>query len=136
MRTRLSTEQRRDQLLAIGSELFAQRPYDQVSIEEVAEIARISTGLLYRYFPSKRAFFVAIVELESGKLLKPASQIPSCRRSSSSTPASRCTSATPNVILIASVWPSIRMPPITIYTRYTRPELPPSVTESLPASAH
>jgi AcrR family transcriptional regulator len=70
MRTRLSTEQRRDQLLAIGSELFAQRPYDQVSIEEVAEIARISTGLLYRYFPSKRAFFVAIVELESAKLLQ------------------------------------------------------------------
>lgn len=70
MRTRLSTEQRREQLLTIGSELFAQRPYDQVSIEEVAEIARISTGLLYRYFPSKRAFFLAIVEVESAKLLQ------------------------------------------------------------------
>jgi AcrR family transcriptional regulator len=70
MRTRLSTEQRRTQLLAIGAELFARRPYEQVSIEEVAEIAQISTGLLYHYFPSKRAFFLAIVEDESAKLLR------------------------------------------------------------------
>ena len=59
MRTRLSTEQRRLQLLAIGAELFARRPYEQVSIEEVAEIAQISCGLLYHYFPSKRAMVLA-----------------------------------------------------------------------------
>jgi AcrR family transcriptional regulator len=69
MRTRLRTEQRRAQLLAIGAELFARRPYEDVSIEEVADIAHISSGLLYHYFPSKRAFFLAIVEDESAKLL-------------------------------------------------------------------
>jgi AcrR family transcriptional regulator len=70
MRTRLSTEQRRAQLLAIGAGLFAQRPYEEVSIEEVAEIASVSCGLLYHYFPSKRAFFRAIVADESAKLLQ------------------------------------------------------------------
>jgi AcrR family transcriptional regulator len=70
MRTRLSTEQRRAQLLAIGAELFARRPYEEVSIDEVAEIAQISSGLLYHYFPTKRAFFLAIVEDESTKLLE------------------------------------------------------------------
>lgn len=70
MRTRLSTEQRRAQLLAIGAELFARRPYEEVWIDEVAEIAQISSGLLYHYFPTKRAFFVAIVEDESAKLLE------------------------------------------------------------------
>jgi AcrR family transcriptional regulator len=70
MRTRLRTEQRRAQLLAIGAELFARRPYEEVSIEEVADIAQISSGLLYHYFPSKRAFFLAIVEDESAKLLR------------------------------------------------------------------
>jgi AcrR family transcriptional regulator len=69
MRTRLSTEQRRAQLLEIGADLFAKRPYEEVSIEEVAEIARVSCGLLYHYFPSKRAFFLAIVEDQSAKLL-------------------------------------------------------------------
>jgi AcrR family transcriptional regulator len=69
LRTRLSTEHRRAQLLKIGADLFAKRPYQDVSIEEVAEIARVSSGLLYHYFPSKRAFFLAIVENQSLKLL-------------------------------------------------------------------
>ncbi len=69
MRTRVSAEQRRAQLLAIGAELFARRPYEQVSIEEVAEIAQISSGLLYHYFPSKWAFFEAIAEQEGAKML-------------------------------------------------------------------
>jgi AcrR family transcriptional regulator len=77
MRIRLSTEQRRAQLLAIGAELFARRPYEEVSIDEVAEIAQISCGLLYHYFPSKRAFFLAIVEEESAKLLRASSPDPS-----------------------------------------------------------
>jgi AcrR family transcriptional regulator len=69
LRTRLSTEHRRAQLLKIGADLFAKRPYQDVSIEGVAEIARVSSGLLYHYFPSKRAFFLAIVENQSLKLL-------------------------------------------------------------------
>ncbi|MBV8182729.1 MAG: TetR/AcrR family transcriptional regulator [Mycobacterium sp.] len=70
MRTRLSNEQRRAQLLAIGAELFARRPYEEVSVDQVAAIAQISCGLLYHYFPSKREFFLAIVEDESAKLLR------------------------------------------------------------------
>lgn len=70
MRTRLSTEQRRAQLLAIGAELFGKHSYDEVSIDEVAEIAEISCGLLYHYFPSKRAFFLAVVEDQSARLLQ------------------------------------------------------------------
>jgi AcrR family transcriptional regulator len=77
VRTRLTTEARRAQLLAIGAELFARRPYPEVSIDEVAEIADISGGLLYHYFPSKRAFFVAIVEDESAKLLQASTPDPS-----------------------------------------------------------
>jgi AcrR family transcriptional regulator len=70
MRRRLSTEDRRAQLLAIGAELFGRRSYEDVSIEEVAESAHVSTGLLYHYFSSKRAFFIAIVEEEGQRLLK------------------------------------------------------------------
>lgn len=70
MRTRLSTQQRREQLLAIGTELFAARPYDEVWIEEVAEIARVSRGLLYHYFTTKREFFAAVVETEAERILR------------------------------------------------------------------
>jgi AcrR family transcriptional regulator len=70
MRTRLSTERRREQLLTIGAGLFAKRPYDEVWIEEVAEIAGVSRGLLYHYFPTKRDFFAEIVRAERDRLLR------------------------------------------------------------------
>ena len=76
MRTRLTTEQRRAQLLEIGAEVFARQPYEKVSIEDVAERARVSHGLLYRYFPSKRAFFAAIVEAQGVNLLRASSPDP------------------------------------------------------------
>ena len=69
MRTRLSTEQRREQLLAIGAELFAARPHDEVRIEEVAEIAQVSRGLLYHYFPTKKEFFAEILRRHRDRLL-------------------------------------------------------------------
>ncbi|GAA1683084.1 TetR/AcrR family transcriptional regulator [Fodinicola feengrottensis] len=70
MRTRLSTQDRRRQLIAIGAELFASRPYEQVWIEEVAEIAQVSRGLLYHYFATKKDFFMAVVEVEVERLLR------------------------------------------------------------------
>lgn len=77
MRTRLTTDQRRAQLLKIGAQAFSRRPYEHVSIEEVAEAAGISHGLLYRYFPSKRAFLAAVVEHEGVSLLRASSPDPS-----------------------------------------------------------
>ncbi|MFJ4772073.1 TetR/AcrR family transcriptional regulator [Streptomyces uncialis] len=69
-RRRLSTEERREQLLSVGSRLFADSPYDDVWIERVAGIAGVSRGLLYHYFPTKRDFFAAVVERESARMLR------------------------------------------------------------------
>ena len=38
-RTRLDIDLRRSQLVEIGMELFAKRPYDEVSVEEIAAAA-------------------------------------------------------------------------------------------------
>lgn len=48
--------------------MFAERPYEQVWIEEVAEQAGVSRGLLYYYFPTKRAFFAAMLRRESARM--------------------------------------------------------------------
>lgn len=69
-RRRLTSEERREQLLSVGSRLFAQKPYDDVWIERVAEIAGVSRGLLYHYFPTKRDFFAAVVQRESERMLR------------------------------------------------------------------
>lgn len=60
-RTRLNPSDRRDQLLRIGARLFAERPYDDVQIEEIAARAGVSRGLMYRYFATKRELFRAVV---------------------------------------------------------------------------
>ena len=69
-RTRLSLDERRAQLVALGVEAFSERPFDEVSIDDVAQSAGISKGLLYHYFPTKRDFYVATVREVSSRLLE------------------------------------------------------------------
>ncbi|KND30041.1 TetR/AcrR family transcriptional regulator [Streptomyces acidiscabies] len=76
VRRRLSTQERREQLLSVGAALFSESPYDEVWIEQVAEIAGVSRGLLYHYFPTKRDFFAAVVERESTRMLRLTAAVP------------------------------------------------------------
>ena len=69
-RTRLQVDVRRQQLLELGLELFGNQTYDDLSIDEIAKRAGISKGLLYHYFPSKRAFYVAAVQAAARQLLE------------------------------------------------------------------
>jgi AcrR family transcriptional regulator len=68
-RRRLDLDERRDQLLTLGRRIFAERAYDEVSIDDIAEAAGISKGLLYHYFGSKRGFYVAIVRESASRLV-------------------------------------------------------------------
>lgn len=61
-RGRMSTDDRREHLLAVGAQLLGRRPSGQVSIEEIAEAAGVSKGLLYHYFPTKKDFILAALE--------------------------------------------------------------------------
>ena len=63
-RVRLDVDERRSQLVALGIAEFGSRPYDEVSIDAVAQTAGISKGLVYHYFPTKRAFYIACVREE------------------------------------------------------------------------
>lgn len=68
-RSRLALDDRREQLLELGLRLFGTRAYDEVSIDDIAAEAGISKGLLYHYFGSKRAFYLATIDVAAGKLL-------------------------------------------------------------------
>jgi len=70
MSRRLSVEERRNQLLELGVELFSTQAYDDVSIDDIAERAGVSKGLLYHYFGGKRAFYLATVELSANQMLE------------------------------------------------------------------
>ncbi|MBX3232334.1 MAG: TetR/AcrR family transcriptional regulator [Labilithrix sp.] len=60
-RVRLDVDERRSQLVELGLAEFGSRPYDEVSIDAIAQAAGISKGLVYHYFPTKRAFYIACV---------------------------------------------------------------------------
>lgn len=79
----MTTEDRREQLLSAGVELLRQRHHAAVSIEEIAEAAGVSRGLLYHYFPTKQAFIVAALERGQEQLaqqLRPDPELDPVRR--------------------------------------------------------
>ena len=67
-RVRLQIDERRAQLLSLGIRLFSTRSYEDISIDEVAELAGISKGLLYHYFQNKREFYVETIRAASREL--------------------------------------------------------------------
>ncbi len=69
-RTYLQRDARRQKLLELGLRLFANRSYEDVSIDDVAREAGMSKGLLYHYFGSKRAFYTEVVRHAVDNLLE------------------------------------------------------------------
>lgn len=69
-RVRLDNDARRAQLLALGLQAFSDRPYDEVSIDDIASAAGISKGLLYHYFPTKRDLYLAGLRATAADLIE------------------------------------------------------------------
>jgi AcrR family transcriptional regulator len=60
--TRLGPEQRREQILDAANALFAERGYDDVTIEDIARSAGITRGLVHHYFGGRKDVYVALLE--------------------------------------------------------------------------
>jgi AcrR family transcriptional regulator len=58
---RLRALERRTQLLAVATQLFAERGFDATTTAAIAAAAEVSEPILYRHFKSKQDLFVAIV---------------------------------------------------------------------------
>ena len=59
---RLDPATRRNQILDAANELFAERGYDGVTIEDVAKGAGVARGLVHHYFGGRKEVYVALVE--------------------------------------------------------------------------
>src|SRR6476660_1945540 len=75
-RIRLDNDQRRAQLLQLARRAFSDRSYDDVSIDDLAREAKISKGLLYHYFPTKRDLYVAGLHEIADELVQRVTAIP------------------------------------------------------------
>ncbi|HEU4425713.1 MAG TPA: TetR/AcrR family transcriptional regulator [Pilimelia sp.] len=61
--------QRREQLILIGRQLFAERGYDATSIEEVASRAKVSKPIVYEHFGGKEGLYAVVVDREVRALI-------------------------------------------------------------------
>ena len=61
-------EERCNQLLGVAVELIATRPWDIVTMSDIAEAANVSKPLLYHYFSTKRDVYIASVRYAAEQL--------------------------------------------------------------------
>lgn len=66
----MSSAQRREQLIFIGRQLFAERGFDATSIEEVASRAKVSKPVVYEHFGGKEGLYAVVVDREVRGLLQ------------------------------------------------------------------
>jgi AcrR family transcriptional regulator len=75
-RTRLTPEERREQILAAAERLAAHTDLERVPTAAVAAEAGVSEGLLFHYFPTRRALQLAVVERSGDELIEAERGVP------------------------------------------------------------
>jgi AcrR family transcriptional regulator len=65
----MTAAQRREQLVAVGREVFAQRGYEATSIEELAARADVSKPVVYEHFGGKEGLYAVVVDREMERVL-------------------------------------------------------------------
>jgi AcrR family transcriptional regulator len=65
----MTGKERREQLLDVGRQLFAERGFEATSIEEVAARAGVSKPVVYEHFGGKEGLYAVVVDREMQILL-------------------------------------------------------------------
>src|SRR5882672_9220671 len=65
----MSFSQRREQLILVGRQLFAERGFDGTSIEEISARAKVSKPVVYEHFGGKEGLYAVVVDREVTALL-------------------------------------------------------------------
>ena len=73
---RLQPQQRREHLLDTAAVMFAEQPYDDVMIQDIAARAGVSRALMYHYFSTKRDVYAALFMRASDRFLARVSRDP------------------------------------------------------------
>ena len=68
-RQRLRPEVRRERLVEAATSVFAERGYEGARVEQIADAADVSPGLLYRHFEGKQELYTEILQLANRELM-------------------------------------------------------------------
>ncbi|HEX2026903.1 MAG TPA: TetR/AcrR family transcriptional regulator [Nitriliruptorales bacterium] len=67
---RLSGRERREQLIGVGRQVFADLGYAAASVEEIADRAGVSKPVVYEHFGGKEGLYAVVVDREVEHLLR------------------------------------------------------------------
>jgi AcrR family transcriptional regulator len=70
VRTRLTPDERRRQLLGIGLRMLVEKPIQDLPLDAVAAEAGISRGLLFHYFATKTDYYDAVIAAALRRVLR------------------------------------------------------------------
>lgn len=68
-RQRLRPEVRREKLVEAATQVFAERGYEGARVEQIADAADVSPGLLYRHFEGKQELYTEILQHANRELM-------------------------------------------------------------------
>jgi AcrR family transcriptional regulator len=66
----MSGPQRREQLIGVARDVFADQGYEATSMEEIAERAKVSKPVVYEHFGSKEGIYAVIIDREVRALVE------------------------------------------------------------------
>ncbi len=66
--SRMTSFQRREQLIGVGRSLFASKGFESVSVEEIAAHAKVSKPIVYEHFGGKEGLYAVVVDREMRSL--------------------------------------------------------------------
>lgn len=67
-KARIGAVDRRERLIESAIKLFSAKPYEDVSVTDIAADADVATGLLYYHFTDKQGLYAAALELLADRL--------------------------------------------------------------------
>ncbi|HYU87049.1 MAG TPA: helix-turn-helix domain-containing protein, partial [Kribbellaceae bacterium] len=68
-RVRMTSAERREQLISIARGVFAEKGFEGTSVEEIAARAEVSKPVVYEHFGGKEGLYAVVVDREVRRLL-------------------------------------------------------------------
>lgn len=72
---RLPAEKRREQILDCSIKVLAKSNYQRARVSDIASLVGISEAAIYKYFPTKKRLFLAVLEYMSDQLISSLSTV-------------------------------------------------------------
>jgi len=64
---RMSSEERRQQLIRVAMSLFSQKGFSGTTTKEIARVAGVTEAIVFRHFPTKDALYAAILDYKANE---------------------------------------------------------------------